>query len=283
MASAQDSRSSASAFVSCPVCSKQVASALINDHLNSCLVASETDTTGSARAGGTGTSGHAQAAQATVANASLSGDKKRKAPQSHSSSSGHTAASVKVRRSSAPSAPLAERMRPRSLDEFIGQDDALATFAPLLSTEVSLPSLILWGPPGCGKTSFATVVEQHATSSVFKRLSAVACGVAEVRQCIETAAGAQRLTGRRTILFLDEIHRFNKAQQDAFLPHVEQGTVTLIGATTENPSFSLNSALLSRCRGTYHTITASSFVQLRAEVAVQRLGWCAEMDCMVFS
>ncbi len=247
MASAQDSRPSASAFVPCPVCSKQVASALINDHLNSCLVTSEPPDTGSAA----GTSGHGQAPHVP-----LSGDRKRKTSQSHHGSSRHSEAPAKVRRTSTPSAPLAERMRPRSLEEFIGQDDALATFAPLLSTDGSLPSLILWGPPGCGKTSFATVVEQHATGSVFKRLSAVTCGVAEVRQCIEAAAGAQRLTGRRTILFLDEIHRFNKAQQDAFLPHVEQGTITLIGATTENPSFSLNSALLSRCRGAHHSIAA---------------------------
>ena len=235
MADTRDSDSSASAFVSCPVCSKQVANALINDHLNSCLAASSP--------------GHEPACnQAQAVNASSLGGRKRNAPLPYDHLPSVSGPSAKARRKRTSFAPLAERMRPRSLDEFIGQDAALATFAPLLETS-SLPSLILWGPPGCGKTSFASVVEQHAADCVFKRLSAVTCGVVEVRQCVEAAAGAQRLTGTRTILFLDEIHRFNKAQQDAFLPHVEQGTITLIGATTENPSFSLNSALLSRCRG----------------------------------
>jgi putative ATPase len=142
--------------------------------------------------------------------------------------------------------PLAERMRPRTIGEMCGQADALRTLAPLLARDV-LPSLILWGPPGCGKTSFAAVVER-ATRCIFKRISAVSCGVKEVREVVSAAAGALRLSRRRTILFVDEIHRFNKGQQDAFLPHVEQGTIVLLGATTENPSFSLNSALLSRCR-----------------------------------
>jgi putative ATPase len=144
--------------------------------------------------------------------------------------------------------PLAERMRPRALGEICGQEKALATFGPLLARG-ALPSLILWGPPGCGKTSFAAVAERAgAGGCLFKRISAVTCGVKEIREVVDGAAGALRLTGRRTILFVDEIHRFNKSQQDTFLPHVEQGTITLLGATTENPSFSLNSALLSRCR-----------------------------------
>ncbi len=144
--------------------------------------------------------------------------------------------------------PLADRMRPRTLDELLGQDEALDPDG-FLSDAVRhdrVPSLILWGPPGCGKTSLAHVIAQR-TAAAFEPFSAVLGGIAEVRAIVKRAAERQKLGGR-TILFVDEIHRFNKAQQDAFLPHVEKGTVTLIGATTENPSFALIAALLSRCR-----------------------------------
>jgi len=146
-------------------------------------------------------------------------------------------------------APLAERMRPRSLDEVVGQRHLLGP-GHLLRRAIErdeVPSMILWGPPGSGKTTLARVIAE-ATHSTFVPFSAVLGGVAEVRAIIAEAQARARRGEGRTLLFVDEIHRFNKAQQDAFLPHVESGTVTLIGATTENPSFALNSALLSRAR-----------------------------------
>ncbi|KRG64360.1 recombination factor protein RarA [Stenotrophomonas humi] len=144
--------------------------------------------------------------------------------------------------------PLAERMRPRTLDEMVGQKRLLAANTALRRAVESghVHSMILWGPPGCGKTTLALLLAQYADAE-FKAISAVLSGLPEVRQVL--AAAAQRFAdGRRTVLFVDEVHRFNKAQQDAFLPHIERGTIIFVGATTENPSFELNSALLSRCR-----------------------------------
>lgn len=146
-------------------------------------------------------------------------------------------------------APLAERMRPRDLDEVVGQQALVGAGGPLrrLAEAGSLPSLILWGPPGCGKTTLARLLAGDPARCAFVALSAVTAGVRDVREVVERAAHEARV-GRRTVLFLDEIHRFNRAQQDALLPHVERGTVTLIGATTENPSFEVVAPLLSRCR-----------------------------------
>ncbi|HVQ35509.1 MAG TPA: replication-associated recombination protein A [Candidatus Bathyarchaeia archaeon] len=140
-------------------------------------------------------------------------------------------------------------MRPRSLDEIVGQDAVLADGAPLRrSIEADdLRSVILWGPPGSGKTTLARVIASR-TKATFVPFSAVTSGIKEVREVMQRAGAARRATGRRTIVFVDEIHRFNKAQQDAFLPSVEDGTIALIGATTENPSFEVNAALLSRSR-----------------------------------
>ena len=150
----------------------------------------------------------------------------------------------------AADAPLAERMRPRSLDEFVGQGEVVGKSALLGLTlsrpAAKIPSLILWGPPGCGKTTLARLIARH-NDSRFIGLSAVLAGVREVRAAIDEARANQKRHAR-TILFIDEIHRFNKAQQDALLGAVEDGTISLIGATTENPSFEVNSALLSRCR-----------------------------------
>ena len=144
--------------------------------------------------------------------------------------------------------PLAERMRPRTLDEMVGQKRLLAPGSALRkSVETGrVHSMILWGPPGCGKTTLALLLARYADAE-FRAISAVLAGLPEVRQVL-AEAGHRFAEGRRTVLFVDEVHRFNKAQQDAFLPHIERGTIIFVGATTENPSFELNSALLSRCR-----------------------------------
>jgi len=144
--------------------------------------------------------------------------------------------------------PLAARMRPRTLDEFVGQEQIVGPGRALRRAIESdqAPSMILWGPPGTGKTTLAQIIAAQ-TGAHFAAISAVTAGVADLRRIVADAGKLKR-TGRRTVLFIDEIHRFNKAQQDAVLPYVEDGTVTLIGATTENPSFEVNSALLSRSR-----------------------------------
>jgi putative ATPase len=146
-------------------------------------------------------------------------------------------------------APLATRMRPSALHEFVGQEHLVGQGRVLRKAIESgqIPSLILWGPPGCGKTTLAFVIAK-ATQAHFIPISAVSAGVADLRQIIEQARERYKLYQERTILFIDEIHRFNKAQQDAVLPYVEDGTITLIGATTENPSFEVISPLLSRCQ-----------------------------------
>ena len=144
--------------------------------------------------------------------------------------------------------PLAERMRPRTLDEMVGQRRLLAPASALRRAIESghVHSMILWGPPGCGKTTLALLLAKYSDAE-FRAISAVLSGLPEVRQVL-AEAGHRFAEGRRTVLFVDEVHRFNKAQQDAFLPHIERGTILFVGATTENPSFELNSALLSRCR-----------------------------------
>ena len=147
-----------------------------------------------------------------------------------------------------PDAPLAARMRPRSLEEYVGQEQIVGVGRALRRAIEAdkIPSMILWGPPGTGKTTLAEIVAR-STGAHFEKLSAVSAGVADLRRVVAESQARKRV-GQRSVLFIDEIHRFNKGQQDAVLPYVEDGTIALIGATTENPSFEVNSALLSRAR-----------------------------------
>ena len=168
------------------------------------------------------------------------------------------------------SMPLAARMRPRTFTEFVGQEHLVAENRVLRKCIESdqLPSILLWGPAGSGKTSLAYIIAS-VTSSHFSPLSAVSAGVADLRRVIDEAKKRLKLSGQRTILFIDEIHRFNKAQQDAVLPFVENGTITLIGATTENPSFEVISPLLSRCRTFRLNLLSNEETRLIVERAIK--------------
>ena len=164
-------------------------------------------------------------------------------------------------------APLAARIRPRSFDEFVGQEHVVGKERVLRKSIESdqLPSMILWGPPGSGKTTLAYIIA-NIVKSHFSPISAVSAGVADLRRVVEEAKERRGLYQKRTILFIDEIHRFNKAQQDAVLPYVEDGTITLIGATTENPSFEVIGPLLSRCR----VFTLGALADEQVEMIVKR-------------
>ena len=160
--------------------------------------------------------------------------------------------------------PLADRLRPTRLEHVVGQRQLLAPNKPLRTAieNGKLHSMVFWGPPGTGKTTLAKLLA-HESDAAFVSLSAVLSGVKDIREAVQTARDRQRAGMGNTVLFVDEVHRFNKAQQDAFLPHIEDGTILFVGATTENPSFELNNALLSRVRVyVLQSITADDLVQL---------------------
>jgi len=175
--------------------------------------------------------------------------------------------------------PLAERMRPTSLDDYVGQEKVVGRNAALRKLlELSrISSMILWGPPGCGKTTLARLIANKCRSDTctawrFVPLSAATSGIADVKDCIKIAKNEATMFKRKTVLFIDEIHRFNKLQQDAFLPHVEDGTVVLVGATTENPSFHVNNALLSRCTVVVLEKLSTDDVCIILRKAIKKLG-----------
>ena len=183
-----------------------------------------------------------------------------------------SAMSAESARTSDPLRPLADRMRPQSLDEFVGQEHLLAKGKPLREAIEAgqLHSMIFWGPPGTGKTTLARLIARRSGAQ-FIALSAVMAGVKDIRAAVESARAARAGTQMRTVLFLDEVHRFNKAQQDTFLPFVEDGTLTFIGATTENPSFELVNALLSRARVyVLRTLSVENIIALLRKALVDR-------------
>ena len=175
--------------------------------------------------------------------------------------------------------PLAAKMRPKTLAEYVGQQHILGNNSPLRSAieQGSCHSLIFWGPPGTGKTTLAEIIAEHANADI-ERLSAVTSGIKDIRQAIEQAKLTAQQKNRRTVLFVDEVHRFNKSQQDAFLPHIEDGTIIFIGATTENPAFELNQALLSRARVyTLKKLTKADLTQV-LERALSLIAFESQLD-----
>ncbi|KAG7692520.1 hypothetical protein KL930_004496 [Ogataea haglerorum] len=267
-------------MINCPVCLKKVDIALINRHLDTCTEQSESAPPPSAPAAPTETAPEPTSQPAKSVSSLLTGTKsakkssykygnreKRTFSDSQSLSSDQEVnTSIEIvdpepkARKTAPAdelrllkaqakLPLAERLRPSSLEDYVGQEHLVGEGGILRGfiQNDRVPSLILWGSPGTGKTTLARIIS-HATKSRFIELSATSNGINDCKRVFEEARNEDKLTKRHTIVFIDEIHRFNKAQQDIFLPHVEKGTITLVGATTENPSFQLNSALLSRCK-----------------------------------
>ncbi|XP_031445143.1 ATPase WRNIP1 [Phasianus colchicus] len=259
----------AEARVSCPVCLRELPGALINAHLDRCLQAAEGEAQrgcsppskrprlASAQSGGEAEERPEEARPAAAPVFSLfhkgrsSGPGRGDAAELPEEDGGPALRGASVARR-LEGQPLADRLRPDTLRDYVGQERVLGANTLLRSLLESheIPSIILWGPPGCGKTTLAHIIANSSKKKGmrFVTLSATSAKTNDVRDVISQAQNEKRLFKRKTILFIDEIHRFNKSQQDTFLPHVECGTVTLIGATTENPSFQVNAALLSRCR-----------------------------------
>ncbi|XP_014219993.1 ATPase WRNIP1-like [Copidosoma floridanum] len=247
----------------CPICYKTFSQNLIEAHVNKCLFLTESTSTCEASTPKRSSSfksitENSPAAKRPKHSLSVSksegtlGSTYENSSPNRKFDSQESAYKKELRHQD--SVPLSERMRPADIISYVGQTHVIGQDSMLykLLTNTEIPNIILWGPPGCGKTSLAHVIENICKRCPggkyrFVKLSAAMSGVADVKTLIATASNDLKF-GRRTVIFLDEIHRFNKTQQDIFLPHIESGTVTLIGATTENPSYTMNSALLSRCR-----------------------------------
>lgn len=229
-------------YVACPVCDRSVSSGVIEEHVNKCLfLNTQSKPSESLKRRSLVEDGH---------NNDTSQDKRIKL--SPKQPPANTNEPPKQANASKLNTPLAEQMRPESIDDLVGQSEAFGPGSMIRSLleQKQIPNMILWGPPGCGKTSLANVIGaicKKENNLRFVKLSATMSGINEVKEVVKIAKNEIQFK-RQTVLFMDEIHRFNKLQQDVFLPHVESGTIVLIGATTENPSFSLNNALLSRCR-----------------------------------
>ncbi|XP_076633008.1 ATPase WRNIP1 isoform X2 [Colletes latitarsis] len=252
--------------IACPICFKEFSSSTIEGHVSKCLFLNESTSNESSTSFKDGSPvGKLIKLDDTKAKRINLGTMKRKSNLIESTSVSTNVESSKISPNSSVNTeikksfgndhvPLAERMRPTTLTGYVGQTHILgpSTILFQLLHKSEVPNIILWGPPGCGKTSLANVIAHICKNKSngkmrYVKLSAAMAGVGEIKEMITIASNELKFN-RRTVIFMDEIHRFNKNQQDVFLPHVESGTITLIGATTENPSFSLNSALLSRCR-----------------------------------
>ncbi|XP_063838547.1 ATPase WRNIP1-like [Ostrinia nubilalis] len=231
--------------ISCPVCSREFQQELIEEHVNKCLFLNTPEQSGCKRDSPFHKKNSSHIEKRIKLDSCTSQQQQKDTPT--------IAAANKLQKSvETKSVPLAETLRPVSLNDIVGHKEAFGPGTMLYSMleQRKVPNMILWGPPGCGKTSLANVVSHMCKESKnmrFVKLSATMAGINDVKEIVKVAKNEAQFK-RQTILFMDEIHRFNKLQQDTFLPHVENGTITLIGATTENPSFSLNNALLSRCR-----------------------------------
>ncbi|ORZ18895.1 ATPase WRNIP1 [Absidia repens] len=236
--------------VKCPICGKEVSANVINTHLDSNCSMNSAAPAKMAPLFKSPTKPQTTAAPVpTIKPAPFNTSAEGQLKQARAMDDGLTTAKRQKRDAAAASMPLAAKVRPVSLDEFVGQEELIGKGGVLRTLIESdrIPSMILWGGPGCGKTTLARIISK-TTKSRFVELSATSHGAADVKKAFDEAKGHLALSGQRTIVFIDEIHRFTKAQQDLFLPYVEQGQIRLIGATTENPSFKVNAALLSRCR-----------------------------------
>ncbi|KAL4712998.1 hypothetical protein ACJJTC_012068 [Scirpophaga incertulas] len=255
--------------ISCPVCNRTFNKRVIEEHVNKCLFLKTPEQNCNKR--------HMEAQESSLHSFKRT---KVESPVLHTKIKNRKVVkpsnnSIETSNNTMKCVPLAEKIRPALMDDIIGHNECFGpgTLIRSLIDQNNIPNMILWGPPGCGKTSLANVIGnicKKSKSLRFVKLSATMVGINSVKEIVEIAKNESQFQ-RRTILFMDEIHRFNKLQQDTFLPHVENGTIKLIGATTENPSFSLNNALLSRCR----VITMN---KLSGEAVLQILKRAVELD-----